>query len=66
MKKVRLSAVNYINTKPFIYGLIQAGMEDELEMHKDIPAVCADKLMNDEVDLALIPVAALTLSLIHI
>ena len=60
MKKVRLSAVNYINTKPFIYGLIQAGMEDELEMHKDIPAVCADKLMNDEVDLALIPVAALT------
>ena len=59
MKKVRLTAVNYINTKPFIYGLIQAGMEDELDMHKDIPAVCADKLIKDEVDIALIPVAAL-------
>jgi chorismate dehydratase len=59
MSKVRLTAVNYINTKPFIYGLIQAGMEDELEMYKDIPAVCADKLIKDEVDIALIPVAAL-------
>lgn len=59
MKKVRLTAVNYINTKPFIYGLIQSGMEDELEMYKDIPAVCADKLIKDEVDIALIPVAAL-------
>ena len=58
--KIRLTAVNYLNTKPFIYGLIQEGMEEELEMHKDIPAVCADKLINDEVDIALIPVAALT------
>lgn len=59
MKKIRLTAVNYLNTKPFIYGLIQAGMEDELEMYKDIPAVCADKLIKDEVDIALIPIAAL-------
>lgn len=59
MKKVRLTAVNYLNTKPFIYGLIQAGMESEMEMHKDIPSVCADKLIKDEVDIALIPVAAL-------
>ncbi len=59
MNKVKLTAVNYLNTKPFIYGLIQSGMEKELEMYKDIPAVCADKLINDEVDMALIPVAAL-------
>ena len=59
MKKIKLTAVNYLNTKPFMYGLVQAGMEEELEMHKDIPSVCADKLINDEVDIALIPVAAL-------
>lgn len=59
MSKIKLTAVSYLNTKPFMYGLFQSGLDSELEIHKDIPAVCADKLIQGEVDLALIPVAAL-------
>ena len=59
MKKIKLTAVNYLNTKPFLFGLIQSGMEDVLEIQKDIPAKCAEKLIQNEVDIALIPVAAL-------
>jgi len=58
MNKIRLTAVNYLNTKPFMYGLFLSGLDTEIEIHKDIPAACADKLIADEVDLALIPVAA--------
>ena len=56
-KKIRLSAVSYLNTKPFIYGLFRSEMADEMELSLDIPSVCARKLLQGEVDLALTPVA---------
>ncbi len=56
-KKIRLSAVSYLNTKPFIYGLFRSEMADEIELSLDIPSVCARKLLTGEVDLALTPVA---------
>jgi len=30
---------------------------DQIELHKDIPSVCAQKLMQDEVDIGLVPIA---------
>lgn len=59
MEKIKLTAVNYINTKPFIYGIFQSGLDKQIDIQKDVPAVCAEKLINGEVDIALIPVAAL-------
>lgn len=56
-KKIRLSAVSYLNTKPFIYGLFRGEMADDIELSLDIPSVCARKLAHKEVDLALTPVA---------
>lgn len=56
-KKLRLSAVSYLNTKPFIYGLFRGEMADEIELSLDIPSVCARKLASGEVDMALTPVA---------
>ncbi len=56
--KIKISAVSYLNTLPFIYGL--DNFEDfskNVDLHKDIPSVCADKLINNEVDIGLIPVA---------
>lgn len=55
--KIRLSAVSYLNTKPFIYGLFKSPLADRIELSLDIPAVCAQKLLHGEVDLALTPVA---------
>ena len=59
MEKLKLTAVNYLNTKPFLYGIFQTGLDDRIEISKDIPSVCAQKLVDGEVDIALIPVAAL-------
>ncbi len=58
MKKIKISAVSYTNTKPFLYGLQHSGILDEIELSLDAPADCAQKLIDDVVDIGLIPVAA--------
>ena len=58
MKKIRISAVSYTNTKPFIYGLQHADILGKIELSLDTPADCAQKLIDDRVDIGLIPVAA--------
>lgn len=62
MNKIRISAVSYTNTKPFIYGLQHTGIIKKIELSLDTPSDCAQKLIDDVVDIGLIPVAA-TLSL---
>ncbi len=65
MSKIRISAVSYTNTKPFIYGLQHTdGILNKIELSLDTPSDCAQKLIDDVVDIGLIPVAA-TLSLKH-
>lgn len=62
MKKIRISAVSYTNTKPFLYGLQHSAITEQIELSLDNPSDCAQKLIDDVVDIGLIPVAA-TLSL---
>jgi chorismate dehydratase len=62
VKKIRISAVSYTNTKPFLYGLQHSAILDQIDLSLDIPSDCAQKLIDDKVDIGLIPVAA-TLSL---
>jgi chorismate dehydratase len=59
MNKIRISAVKYANTYPFIYGLTESGFDKEVVLETDHPADCAAKLINNTVDIGLIPVAAL-------
>ncbi|MGK6353316.1 menaquinone biosynthetic enzyme MqnA/MqnD family protein [Parapedobacter sp. DT-150] len=59
MEKVNVSAVSYTNTLPFIYGLQHSSIRDRLTLSLDIPSRCADKLINNEADLGIVPVAAL-------
>ncbi|TAH02446.1 MAG: radical SAM protein [Sphingobacteriales bacterium] len=56
---IKISAVSYTNTLPFIYGLKHSDIKKEINLSLDVPAVCAQKLINNEVDLGLIPVAAI-------
>ena len=56
---VRISAVSYLNTIPFIYGLKQSELIKEINLQLDYPSMCAEKLINGEVDLALVPVAVI-------
>jgi chorismate dehydratase len=59
MNKIRISAVKYANTYPFIYGLNESGFNIRAIIETDHPADCATKLINGRVDIGLIPVAAL-------
>jgi chorismate dehydratase len=60
-EKVKISIVSYLNSKPFLYGLERSEIMDEIDLSLDIPAVCAQKLLNHEVDLGLVPVAIIPL-----
>lgn len=57
--KIRVSAVKYANTYPFIYGLKESGFEERIILETDHPADCAAKLISNRADIGLIPVASL-------
>ena len=61
MSIIRISAVKYANTYPFIYGLAESGFDKKVILETDHPADCAEKLINGKVDIGLIPVAVLPL-----
>jgi chorismate dehydratase len=61
MGKIRISAVKYANTYPFIYGLKESGFEKKVDLETDHPSECAAKLIDNRADVGLIPVGALPL-----
>jgi len=58
-QKIRVGAVSYLNTKPLIYGFEQGKMHDEVELIIDYPANIASHLINDRIDIGLVPVAVI-------
>jgi chorismate dehydratase len=58
-KKIKVSAVSYLNTLPFLFGINNSEIINEIDLSLDIPSDCAKKLLNGEVDLGLVPVAIL-------
>ncbi len=60
MDKIRVGAVSYLNTKPFLYGIEQSEVKQEIALKVDYPSKLAASLQRNELDLALIPVAALS------
>jgi chorismate dehydratase len=61
MEKIRISAVRYANTYPFIYGLTETGFDNRAIIETDHPAGCAAKLISGKADIGLIPVAVIPL-----
>jgi len=60
MEKIRISAVSYLNTRPFVYGLQHSDLIRRIDLSLDVPSVCASKLSDDHADIGLIPVAAIS------
>ena len=58
-RKIRIGAVSYLNTKPLLYGLENGTIKDEIELILDYPANLVKALKSDQIDIGLIPVAAL-------
>jgi chorismate dehydratase len=58
-RKIRVGAVSYLNTKPLVYGFEKGMMKDDIELEFEYPALVAHKLLNNEIDLGLVPIAVL-------
>ena len=59
LKKIRVGIVNYLNTKPLLYGLAKPPVNEQIELISDYPARLADMMLNDEIDVGLVPVAVI-------
>ena len=54
---IKISCVTYLNSQPFIYGLKNDSLINEIELSLDVPSLCAEKLLSGEIDIGLVPVA---------
>jgi chorismate dehydratase len=59
MNTLRISAVSYLNTIPFVYGILESGFLNNFKLELDVPSLCSKNLLADEVDIALVPVGAI-------
>lgn len=57
MKKTKIVAVSYLNTKPLLYGLLRSELAAQIELDLQIPSECARRLKSGEADIGLVPVA---------
>lgn len=58
-RKIRVGAVQYLNTKPLIYGLEKGLMKEQISLVMDYPANIANQLIEDQIDIGLVPVATI-------
>jgi chorismate dehydratase len=60
-QKLKISVVSYLNSRPFIEGILLSPFQEQIELSLDIPALCAAKLLDGRVDVGLVPVAVIPL-----
>lgn len=56
-KRIRVGAVSYLNTRPLLFGLMRSGLTERIELVEEYPSRIAAMLLNDEIDIGLVPVA---------
>jgi chorismate dehydratase len=59
MEKIRVSAVKYINSYPFMIGLRDSEVAGMIDLEVCHPSECADRLIAGDTDIGLIPVATI-------
>jgi chorismate dehydratase len=59
LKKIKVGIVNYLNTKPLLYGISHSPVIELIELVQDYPACIASLLIEGDIDIGLVPVAIL-------
>jgi chorismate dehydratase len=59
LNKIKVGIVNYLNTKPLIFGIQRAPVVDQLLLIEDYPANIARMLVEGTIDVGLVPVAVI-------
>lgn len=57
MQRYKVTVVNYLNSKPFMYGIERTDLKDKIDFLDEFPALCAESLIQHKTDVALIPAA---------
>jgi chorismate dehydratase len=61
LDKIKVGAVSYLNTKPLLYGIKQGLVANEIDLVEAYPAEVARLLLDDAIDVGLVPVAIIPL-----
>ena len=59
MKKYKVSVVSYLNSIPFVYGIQSNNISQFIDLQLNYPSLCSQKLINNDVDIALVPITIL-------
>ncbi len=66
MKKIKVGAVSYLNTKPLLYGIEHSDeLMQEIELVKDYPSRIANQLLDGDIDVGLVPVTVIPQMKVH-
>jgi len=57
--KIKVAAVSYLNTKPLLYGIENSKVISNIDLLLNYPSQLATSLKNGDIDMALLPVAAI-------
>jgi len=58
-KITRVGIVSYLNTRPLLYGIERSPIMEQIELIQDYPARIAGKLLDESIDVGLVPVAVI-------
>ena len=61
MGKIKVGIVNYLNTKPLLYGIEHAPVKKDIELVEDYPSGVARLLTTGKIDIGLVPVSVIPL-----
>ena len=56
-KRWRIGVVSYLNTRPLLLGMEQSPFKERVDLMKAYPAQIAQALLDDTIDIGLVPVA---------
>jgi chorismate dehydratase len=55
----KITAVSYLNTYPFVYGIRKSGYLEDIELRLEVPSLCAKSIQNQSADIGLVPSGSL-------
>ena len=58
-QNTRVGIVSYLNTRPLLYGIERSPIMEQIELIQDYPARIASKLLDESIDIGLVPVAVI-------
>jgi len=56
---IKIAVISYLNSLPFVYGLKQSNLFQEISLSIEYPSKIAERVINNTADIALVPVVVL-------